>query len=847
MRRQPPLLAEILALMMVAAAGCSPQQPFYFSPPRGGDHYVGVAQQIEYPDLDTVTSLDEVNGAKPPLTLDNPKPESYWDLGLEEAIRMALANSTVLRNLGGVQFGPMGASGTPSSLLQAPGSAATIYIPGITEADPRYGVEAALSAFDAQLSSSLFWENNIIPQNSAGVGADLRPADYKQQVGSFTADVGKTTASGAQFDIRHDVKYNLDNTPTALQNPLGSKRWVNDWTVDLQAEGRIPLLQGAGTGFNRIAGPGAIAGQPNGVMLARLRTDQSLTDFEAAVRNLCNDTERSYWNLYYVYRLLDTSTAWRDEALLTWRKIHAKVKTGGAASALELAQAHDDYLLAEHAVEQAQSGLYRTENVLRYMLGLTHSDGRLIRPSDEPTRARVEFDWYDIHAEALTRSVEIRKQKWSIKQRELELVAAKNYLLPRLDMVGRYGWAGIGDMLIDPARDLQNQDPTDPTSPLVPHSGYGSLTSGQYPSWHLGFEFRMPFGFRREMAGVRYAQLSLTRERKILQEQELELSNQLADAVRDLSEQYNLLLKNYNRAIVGKHESEAARIAYDNPSDRYRIGLDQVLNARRRQTEAETAFYRSLVDHTLAITQIHFRKGSLLEYDGVFLAEGPWPAKAYFDAQRRARHRDASHFINYGFTQPRIVSQGLYQQGIGEKFPEGDMPIDAPLPVDRLGPTTNPSAGPEEIQTPVPIPMTQNPSTGAVQRPQAGVSPSARQPRGMMPVRRIAPTAKAGENSTPAAKGHDLAAMNLQKLAEPAPAVRLQAPIRTAPQVDAATYQQPSRSAEAAGATEPSAAWKSASRSDKANESVETPSPAPTAPAPSGWKSVQHRSARAEL
>mgnify|MGYP006961823076 CR=1 FL=1 len=37
---------------------------------------------------------------------------------------------------------------------------------------------------------------------------------------------------------------------------------------------------------------------------------------------------------------------------------------------------------------------------------------------------------------------------------------------------------------------------------------------------------------------------------------------------------------------------------------------------------------------------VHFRKGSLLEYNGVYLAEGPWPAKAYFDALLHQRADD---------------------------------------------------------------------------------------------------------------------------------------------------------------------------------------------------------------
>ena len=36
-----------------------------------------------------------------------------------------------------------------------------------------------------------------------------------------------------------------------------------------------------------------------------------------------------------------------------------------------------------------------------------------------------------------------------IEQRELELIAARNWLLPRLDATGTYRWLGAGDDLID--------------------------------------------------------------------------------------------------------------------------------------------------------------------------------------------------------------------------------------------------------------------------------------------------------------------------------------------------------------------------------------------------------------
>lgn len=818
MRRQFFCLAWVSAVVLAAGVGCRPQQPFYFSRPGNMDHFVGVAQEIEFPDLETAT-LDEVQGAKAPLTLDNPKPDSYWDLALEEAIQCSLQNSTVIRSLGGVQFGPSGATGTPSGLTASPSATPTIYIPAQMESDPRYGVEAALASFDAQLASSIYWEKNIIPRNTAGTQAVFQPNPYLDDVAAANVTISKFTATGAQFSFVHDVKYNMDNTPMTF-NGSPFKLWANDYTTDMLFEARVPFLQGAGVGFNRIAGPGATVGQTNGVVIARLRTDQSLADFEAAVRNLASDVERAYWNLYFTYRRLDSVVAGRDAALQTWRQAKARFDVGGkGGGAQDEAQARENYLLFKSAVEQAQSNLYKTENILRYMMGLTHSDGRLIRPADEPTKAKVEFAWDDAHAEALTRAVEIRKQKWVVKQRELELVAAKNFLMPRVDGVARYGWYGIGDTLFDSRLDTATFN--------LPHSSYGSLASGDFPTWHLGVELKMPFGFRREMSGVRYAQLNVTRERKILQEQELELSHQLADAFRDLAQHYTLSQTNYNRWLAAGREVAAVDAAYKAGT----TTLDQVLDAQRRKAEAENEYYRALVDYNLAITQLHFRKGSLLEYDGILLAEGPWPAKAYFDARRRARHRDASRFINYGFTQPRVLSQGPYDQGVGMAIPGGEMPVEAPLPVGI--PQT---MGPEVIAPPAPVPMGE-PSASAT--PQGSKVEIVRKAPRTGKEERVAPAVSVAQNGGSVKKDFDLAATNLQAIAAKSEPAGAEITAVAAPPVRAASYQQEPRT-DSPTKTGTAGMWKSTLRSTKPHEPVANPSPAASDSDSSGWKNPQH-------
>jgi hypothetical protein len=95
------------------------------------------------------------------------------------------------------------------------------------------------------------------------------------------------------------------------------------------------------------------------------------------------------------------------------------------------------------------------------------------------------------------------------------------------------------------------------------------------------------------------------------------------------------------------------------------------------------------------IALVHYRKNSLLEYDGVYLAEGPWPEKAYFDAEFQARRRAASYYLDYGWTAPAPVSVGPAPRGIIGSEPPG---------FQYSHPDAAPVAPAELVPPPAPVP-----------------------------------------------------------------------------------------------------------------------------------------------
>ncbi len=719
--------------VMLVASGCAPRQPFYFFEDGDLSHYVGAIQKIEYPDT-VHQPLDEAAGTSEPLTLSNANFDQIWELSLEEAIRTAMENGKVLRSLGG-RFqsfgGPRPQAGEPAvSLLTNPAAYPTIYDPAITETDPFRGVESALASFDAQLSSSLTWQRQNRPQNVGGIGTQIFQQQLLGDTGTWTTGISKVTATGATFGIQNQTAYDNNNSPIRQKGVPSTFLTNYDFTFNQ------PLLQGAGAVYNRIAGPDAfnnINGRPNfrGVLIARVLSDISLAEFEIGVRNMVSDTEQAYWELYFSYRNLEARKAGRDSALEAWRKVHALyVEQSRGGEADKEAQAREQYFFFRSDVESALTDVYRCENRLRYMMGLTASDGRLIRPADEPTTARISFDWQQSLVESLSRSAELRRQKWVIKQRELELTAAKNLLLPRLDVNGFYRFLGMGQSLLN-----QNYGPyaANGTDPLNNTDAYSTMFSGQFQEWQTGAPFLMPLGFRRELSTVRNYQLQLARERSRLQDEEMEVSHALVEAVRNVDTNFALSQTNFNRRVASERQVEAVQAAYDAGT----VTLDQLLDAQRRRADAESAYYRSIVDYNRSIAQLHYRKGSLLEYNGVFLAEGPWPGKAYFDAYRRARQRDASLFLDYGHSRPGVFSRGPITQDF-EGQGNGSQPVQLPPrdPATREEEDGAPAAAGSEqvpsapakldsIRSPSPLPGPRSGTPAAVAPPPPAPSPAA--------------------------------------------------------------------------------------------------------------------------
>ncbi|CAK9012612.1 Outer membrane efflux protein [Durusdinium trenchii] len=570
--------------------------------------YIQAATAVEFPILDEpVESTAVVTAA--PRTLNSKGEQEYWDVELEDVVHLALANSKIFRDLGGV-------------VLRAPGSTRSTYDTAVLETDPRFGPQAALSAFDATFASSLFYEHNNRALNNVFFGGGTRV--LKQEAAVFQAQISKRTPFGSEFTLRHNVDYDQNNAP--------GNAFPAAWDINFEAEYRQSLLRGAGIDFGRIAGASTIPGVYNGILIARANTDVSIAEFEMSVRDFLSDVENAYWDLYFAYRDLDTKIAARDAALDTWRRIQAlseRGRVGGEAD--KEAEAREQYYRFQEEVENRR---------LRYLIGLPVNGAELLRPSDEPPRAEILFDWELSLQESLSERAELRRQKWMIKRRELELVASRNFLLPELDVVALYRYRGFGRTLLKTGASSEFD------------SAWNNLLHGNFQESQLGVELAFPFGNRQAHAAVRNAEFLLARERGLLREQEQRVVHDLSNAMAETTRAHQVMRTVYNRREAARERLKALEAAFE--ADKAPLNL--VLDAQRRLAASESHYYATLVEYAAAVKNMHYEKGTLLEYLGVHLSEGPWPEPAYADAEDRLRRRevlDGSHVPDQG-----IISSG---------------------------------------------------------------------------------------------------------------------------------------------------------------------------------------------
>ena len=613
----------LLALVLAVNAGCK-QRAFLTETDENNtttsllDHMQNKADLVAQPLIPPV---------KAPPTLDDlDRKVRYFSLA--EAIALALEQGrvgqpsllfpgTALDNL--VQFTGNGVTGSDS-----------IRVLALDPARTGVGVEASLSKFDAALSTSLLWTGTDTPigtsQQTFQAGNTGITAT-QQLDATLNATLLKPLATGGVASVTFNLPYTLTNLPARV-NP--------SYRPSLQFGFEQPLLQGYGVEINqlRASHPGSVLNpgilqtstSGEGILITRLRFDQARGEFERQVNQMLLNVEVAYWNLYGGYWSVYSREQGLRFAYESFRQAKTKFEAG-ALSPVDFYQARGQYEQFRAQRLAALDGLLEFERQLRSLVGLPIEDGTRIMPSDSPTLAPFKPDWDMALRDAIEKRPELFMARQDVKAAQLNLILAKNSLLPDVRLTATYDYNGLGGRL-DGAGDTLDGN----------GNALRSLASGNFHNYSAGVRATIPIGFRFAYTQVRTAQLNLARSLEVLKDQEGKAQNFLELYYRRLSLNYKQIQSTRaQREAFG--ELLKARSAQANSG---KITLQEALEAQRFWADALSSEFQAIVTYNNAIAGFEYGKGTILQHNNVHIAEGALPCTAFVRAVDHQQQRTAA-------------------------------------------------------------------------------------------------------------------------------------------------------------------------------------------------------------
>src|SRR5205085_2720158 len=205
------------------------------------------------------------------------------------------------------------------------------------------------------------------------------------------------------------VAFRTDNEFTNLPAPVNPS-----YRPLLRFQFEQTLLQGFGVEINQLRAthPGSQlssfsgSAPTEGILIVRVRADQSRLEFARQLNVLLWNVESAYWNLYGAYWRLTSRELGLRQAHEIWRREDGLAQAGRSSRA-NAAQARGQYESFRSQRLAAAGAVLEAERQLRLLLGLPREDGTRLIPANAPVLAGYRPDWRTALHEALTERPEL--------------------------------------------------------------------------------------------------------------------------------------------------------------------------------------------------------------------------------------------------------------------------------------------------------------------------------------------------------------------------------------------------------------------------------------------------------
>lgn len=393
---------------------------------------------------------------------------------------------------------------------------------------------------------------------------------FKQRNTVLNNGVEWTVVSGGQLRLGQGIQ-NLKNNVNSAGFPGGE--YVSNVGLSITQ----PILKNFGKRATMA-----------NIRLAAAASDIAFEGYRKALIELVATAEAAYWDLYLTqeqYRISQESVALAQSVL---KDSEERVRVG-KSSELEVLQAQAGVSTRLALQNDALQRVLEANNRANTLYGASSVQSPcIVSPTDRPKVQSLSMDLQDHWLDAFDMNPDFELRKLEARQEDIRLAYAKNQRYPQLDLRASYGVNGLGGAY---------------------QSSFDQLFDADFPSWTVGFEFRIPLdGGKRDKRQLDVARLRTRQALLNIKQTETQLINGIDNSlekVRTFSgniDSYQTVV-DFNQKVL---DSELTRLEVGKTNSR------AVLEAEEDLFEAKVSYLQGLVQYERSLLELESIKGSLL-------------------------------------------------------------------------------------------------------------------------------------------------------------------------------------------------------------------------------------------
>jgi outer membrane protein TolC len=467
-------------------------------------------------------------------------------------------------------------------------------------ASAQQGFVATTGVFDSVLKADAgaSYSEALSTNQLAGAAVGI------QRGRQFDLYLSKLTATGGGVTLGWTNVRSATNSTFYYLNPAYNSGLTLSFTQS--------LLRGFGTDVNRAQ-----------IEVARRNMDISRVEFEQSVINTVQAVESAYWNLVYAIDNLKVKQHSLKLAQDLLDQTRTRVRIGTSAP-IDIVQSEATVASREVDIIVAENQVGNAGDVLKGLMGFENPEdwkSRIV-PTDALGVTTTTASLDDSISRALQNRPELRQRQLETQISQINLLSAKNGVLPQLDFSLRYGLAGVGG----------TQTIFDPTTgkPIGTVSGgwddpLSQIVNRKYNNWGAQVNFSVPLRNTTARANLVQARFGASSARQNTALTQQGIISDVRTAVRGLEASARGITAAAKSRELAERNLDAEQKKFDN-------GMSTAFNVVKIQDDlasAQAAELQSRVYYRQAEAVYRAAVGSLLETMGVRIRDEKQPEEKH--------------------------------------------------------------------------------------------------------------------------------------------------------------------------------------------------------------------------